>query len=159
MNDCPRSARPMRAELLAETTWICWIRRMVDRRRVEGDLVPQQITIKSAGGGARRGPVRATDGYSCRNGKQTCQFLGVFACKSRLRGGCRACQGEHRRQGQSDGPMAISLVARGFFAGGVREAAPRPWILLRMGGSRAQIPYCGEYCRPIPIVPHRRAPP
>ena len=39
------------------------------------------------------------------------------------------------------------------FTGGVLEAAPHPWIMLRISGSREQTPYRCEYCRPIPIVP------
>src|ERR1700730_15459634 len=98
---------------------------MVDRRRVEGDLIPHQITIKSAGREARRLLESEIDSFVFRrNGKQTFQFLGVFARKSRLRGGRRACQGENGRQVPSDEPMAISLIARGFFADGIREASP-----------------------------------
>ena len=88
---------------------------MVDRRRVEGDLIPHEKPIKRVDRDARQLPERVRDDYVFRrNGKQTCQFLGVFACKRRFRGGRRACQGEHGRQGQSDEPMEISSIARGF---------------------------------------------
>ncbi|HEV7909979.1 MAG TPA: hypothetical protein VGP28_02595 [Methylocella sp.] len=102
MNDCHRIGRPRRTKLLAKTAWIlaaCWInRRMVDRRRVEGDLIPHQITIKSVDRDARRLLESEIDCFvSRRNGKQTFQFLGVFARKRRFRGSRRACQGEDGR--------------------------------------------------------------
>jgi hypothetical protein len=55
MNDRQRIARPMWTKLLAETARIfaaCRIdRRVIDRRRVEVDFIPHQITIKSVGPG------------------------------------------------------------------------------------------------------------
>src|SRR5438132_509098 len=103
MNDCERIGRPNWTKLLAETTWICFIRRMVDRRRVEGDLIPHQIAIKSADRGARRLVERAIDDYVLRrNGKQTSHFCSALARKRRFRAGCRACQGEYGRHGPPD---------------------------------------------------------
>jgi hypothetical protein len=52
--------------------------------------------------------------------------------------------------------MEISLIASGIFAGGVRDAARQPWIMPRLGGRRARIPYRGEYCRPKKITVHAR---